>query len=138
MMAHQVSSPKGARRSRKRLGRGDGSLMYELGHFASRHEGDTRFEIYSGASSVERLLKDAAPLWRLYCDTGAFETPEVAPGRLRAALLGFPDISSLHCHLLVGWIEGMGLSTGARSSTVEQTRCVHRGDDCCEYTCRWS
>ncbi len=47
-------------------------------------------------------------------------------------------MSPAHCHLLAGWLEGMGLAMGARDEVVDKTACVHRGDTLCRYEMRWS
>ena len=122
----------------EQLGDGERSLMYEVGRFTSRHEGETMIELFSGRSTVELLLKSSASLWEAYCDTGRFVTLEVASERLVAELRGFPAVSAHHCRLLVGWIEGMGLAAGAQTCRVEKNRCVHRGDDCCGYRVLWT
>lgn len=123
----------------RRIGRGDLALMPEIGRFAAQNEGATSFEFLASIScpTPEVLLRHAAPLWRQYCDTGRFETTEVYPGGGVTALLDFPEIAVEHCHLVAGWIEGMALAAGAETSEVTKIRCVHRGDDRCEYLGRW-
>ncbi len=119
-----------------RMGEGDPEFMAEVGHFTSQFEGNTMFELFSGQTTVERLLRNAAPLWPMYCDTGAFET-EVGDGTLRATLCGFPEISPYHCNLLPGWITGMGKAAGAESGEVTQPKCVSRGDEHCVFQASW-
>ena len=119
------------------LGRGDHSLMRDIGLFAARHEGDAPFEFLTRLASIEGLLGSTVVVWQNYCDTGRFEASELGPGVAIGALHGFPEISIDHCHLLAGWISGIGRAAGAREGKVRKSKCVHRGDDCCEYSCRW-
>lgn len=119
-----------------RIGTGEPEFMAEVGLFTSQFEGNTMFELFSGQTTVERLLRNAAPLWQMYCDTGAFET-EVGDGTLRAILRGFPDISPYHSNLLPGWIRGMGKAAGASSGTVTMQTIFSRGEDCCVYHATW-
>jgi len=122
----------------RRLGRGGLSLMDELGRFAASHEGETPFEFMSlRRASVEHLLQGATHLWERYCDAGEFTAEILAPGVGVATLGGFRDISPHHCHFLAGWIAGMGAATGARGK-VDKIRCVHRGDDVCQYRGDWT
>ena len=42
------------------------------------------------------------------------------------------------CLTAVGWLKRAIELSGGRIVTVDEARCRTRGDDCCEYVCRWA
>ena len=119
------------------LGRGDLSLMPEIGRFAARGDAGAGFKVVAFFTSVETLLRRSSLFWERYCDTGSFETTDVQAGSGIGMLKDFPDVAPSHCHLLTGWIDGMARVAGAKTVAVEKTLCVHRGDRWCEYRGTW-
>lgn len=91
---------------------------------------------FQGAS-VESVVRRADTFWQRYCDRGRFEIVELERGRLLLALAEFRQADRAHCELITGWIRGIGLAVGARRPVVEQVRCVHRGNERCEYAGSW-
>jgi|SRR5581483_11658228 len=122
----------------RELGRGDLSLMPQLGHFAIRQDASTVLRIISIFASVKHLVGKSGMFWSRYCDTGRFTDVETGDRNSIMVLQGFPTIAPQHCHLLCGWLEGLALAVGARSAKVVQTRCVHRGDAECRYEGSWA
>jgi hypothetical protein len=119
------------------LGSGDGALAPEIGHWAAARDAGTIFKMVAIFASAEKIMSMTPFFWSRYCDTGSFKTLHVEPGRGAAQLRDFPAVDPLHCRLLEGWITGIGEASGAENAEATQTRCVHRGDDCCEYTALW-
>jgi predicted hydrocarbon binding protein len=122
----------------RRLGRGDLTLMKELGRHAVRQDAGTVLKIISIFTSVEAVHARGAMFWSRYCDTGELQVIESSPNRVVDALVGFPGIAPQHCELTTGWVEGLALAVGAKTATVRQTRCVHRGAERCELEGTWS
>lgn len=122
----------------RELGQGDLELMSEVGRFAARQEISSIWKLVTYFSSVETLLRRSSLFWPRYCDVGVFETYDVEPGSGNGVIRDFPAISRPHCHLITGWVEQMAMNAGARTVEVEKIRCVHRGDEACEYAGRWT
>jgi hypothetical protein len=97
-------------------GRGDLTKMPELGHFAIRQDSSTVLKVISLFASVQQLIGRSGMFWGRYCDTGTFTDVESGDRHVAMALRDFPGISPEHCHLLIGWLEGLALSVGARSA----------------------
>ena len=121
----------------RHVGCGDYALMPELGRYAARQDAGTVFKVLSIFVSVEKTLPWIGRLWGEYCDTGTFVS-ESQKGSSRTELQGFPEIHPGHCGVMAGWFAEMCLVLKAKSSEVEHTRCVHRGDPLCEYFVRWT
>ncbi len=112
-------------------------LFHQYGRWSARQDAGTIFRLVSVFASVERLLPMSTLFWSRHCDSGRFETTQVQKGGGVGLLRGFPEIHPLHCRLLTGWIEGMVTVVGAGEVHVQHTRCVHRGDELCEFTGTW-
>ncbi len=121
----------------REIGQGDLALMDELGQFAGEQDMNGFLKAMASLFSIERSLGQAGYFWGKYCDTGTFTATVTAPGEATAELRGFPDISPGHCHLLTGWLRGVGLALDATTEVVEKTACVHRGDEVCRYRMEW-
>ena len=122
----------------REVGRGDLSLMPQLGHFAVRQDVSSVLKIVSIFASVEKLLSRGTFFWSRTCDRGRVEVVEPGGHQTVIALQDFPDVAATHCHVLIGWLEGLALAVGAKSARVVKSRCVHRGDDRCEYRGDWA
>lgn len=122
----------------RRLGRGDLSLMPQLGHYAVRQDSRGVLKIISIFGSVQQLVGRSGAFWGRYCDAGQFTDVESGEKRVVMALRDFPTIAPQHCHLMIGWLEGLALAVGARAAKVVKTRCVHRGDEECRYEGTWA
>lgn len=117
---------------------GSPERMFEVGEFSGTQDAGTIFRIVLTLASVERVIGACPRFWKRYCSVGDFDLEFVEPGRVEVALNGFPEIHPGHCHLAAGWMKGLGESAGARQAVVEQTRCVHRGAERCEFVATWS
>jgi predicted hydrocarbon binding protein len=111
--------------------------LHQLGRLLASFDAGTTFKIVALFASVEKMLTRSSLFWTQHCDTGSFDTVEMGKGSSVGQLRGFPDVSPHHCRLLNGWIEGMAEAAGANTARSEKTRCVHRGDPCCEYRGSW-
>lgn len=120
------------------MGGGNDAHYRRLGLFAADQDVNTLFKIIAAFSSVEKLLQRSVVIWRRYCDTGNFVTADVSREGGTGILRDIPEVAPEHCRMLLGWVEGMALAAGAKSVTVEKTRCVHRGDPHCEYQGTWT
>lgn len=122
----------------RKMGRGDLALMPELGRYGAEEDVRGLLKAMVTLFSPERGLTQAGYFWSKHCDAGVFAATDIAPGRATAELRDFPDVSPAHCHLLVGWLDGIGIALGARDGGVEKSACVHRGDPVCRYRMSWS
>jgi hypothetical protein len=120
-------------------GQGDGgALCRTLGRQSAARDLGTTFRIISAMASVDFLLKRGQVFWGQYCDRGRMVLEAPRPLSFLARMEGFPEIDRAHCHLVEGWLEGLGVALGAVGMTCRQTRCVHHGDPVCEYLGEWT
>jgi len=121
----------------RKIGKGDLTIMPEVGRRTGQEDSGTIFKIIATIASVETIIKRSPIFWQKYCDTGVIDPIDVRPGYFRVALKNFPDIDEAQCNLILGWIDGLGRTAGAKGIAVKQSKCVHRGDPWCEYEGTW-
>jgi predicted hydrocarbon binding protein len=123
----------------RRQGRGPRfKLSRDLGKQGARRDLGSTFRIITAMASIEFLLKRGQVFWAQYCDRGRMTLDSESRTGFAARLDDFPEIAPAHCALIEGWLEGMGEALGAEGMACRQTRCVHRGDDRCEFTAAWT
>jgi hypothetical protein len=121
----------------RKIGAGDLALMPQLGRYSARQDVSGIFKIISVLASIPRILQSASTFWGRYHDTGSFEIVELEEQRGTARIVDYPEMSEEHSHVLLGWIEGIGLASGAKHSVVQLTRSMHWGDPYFEYRMEW-
>ncbi len=121
----------------RRLASPGRDVMRDMGNAAARQDVSGMFRIVTYISSPESAGARAGIFWERYYDKGKLMADEARPGYLRTRIEGFPEIDPLHCRVLAGWIEGLGMVWGARNIAVRHTECVHRGDAHCVYEATW-
>lgn len=120
------------------LGRGDLSLMPELGGFLAEQDVKGVLRVIATFTSVESLVSKGGWFWSRYCDTGRSVVLEAEPGRAVMSLEDFPDVAIHHCHCITGWLGGLATKVGGSNVRSVKTRCVHRGDPRCQWEATWS
>ena len=122
----------------REIAKGDDAVLREVGHASGRQDLGGIFRFITAILTIERVVRRSPAFWRRYCDTGELGVTESGPGHFTVQISDFPDIDPAHCHMITGWILGLGDGTGARDLDVQKLRCVHRGDPYCEYRGTWS
>ena len=118
-------------------GRGDLALCEEMGRFAADWQLGRVKKLLLRFAPGEWVLRRGLNLWHSYHDSGSWslETPE--PNVIIGRLVEFAIEDAAWCRRTQGFLERVGLFTGAREAKVEHPRCVALGDSCCEFTSHW-
>lgn len=120
------------------VAQGNPAALEEVGRFSGRQDLGGIFRFVTAILTIERIVNRAPAFWRRYCDTGDLGVVAAGPGHYTVRLSGFPEIDKAHCHMICGWMRGLGDGTGAKDVDIQKTKCVHQGDPHCEYTGSWS
>lgn len=120
------------------IARGDVAVLEDVGHASGRLDLGGVFRFVTAILTVERIVSRAPAYWRRYCDAGELRVTDKGSNHFTVQLVDFPGVDEAHCHMIRGWIRGLGDSTKARDVDIRKTMCVHRGDACCEYTGTWT
>jgi len=121
----------------RRLGEGRADFPATLGRFGAQLDVGSIFRIVSVILSPQRALYAAGLMWSRYCDAGRFVMTRIDKESAEGHIEGFPDISAEHEQLLTGWIEGIGLASGAKEAHVELVASVHAQAPMSRYDMRW-
>ncbi|MDH3254574.1 MAG: hypothetical protein OEM62_06245 [Acidobacteriota bacterium] len=127
-----------ARTIESEMGAGDVALLEDIGRLSGRQDLGGIFRFITAILTVERVVNRSPAFWNRYCDSGELEVVESGQGRFTVRLKDFPKIDRAHCHMITGWIRGLGEGTGVKNFESRKVRCVHSGDSWCEYQGTWS
>ena len=116
---------------------GDARIM-DMGRCAPKHSFMTRL-ISRFFSSMENFAKQVPEYWRKHWNVGSLECVELDKNGKQAILrLSNFEVDPILCKYISGYLLGaFEMLGGIKDVKVEETRCVHRGDDCHELIIRW-
>ena len=127
------------------LGNGDGKMAYEIGRLAAERDLTTIYRSILSFLSTGFITKKALAAWRNYYSSGGLElvqdeTEKTETGTKRIMsfkLSDFRTMSQVHCMNILGWCEKFVELLGATDIEVEETSCIHKGGDYCEFRLSW-
>lgn len=82
------------------------------------------------------LAKRTLALWRRFHSTGNPEIEIINPNQGRITLKDW-DHSPIHCKVHALWFAELIRVAGGKNPKVEETHCVHRGDEFCRWDIRF-
>lgn len=127
-----------ARAVDREIAHGDPAVMEDVGRASGMSDLGGVFKFIRSILTIQRIVNRGAAYWNRYCDTGKLQVVDSGPNHFVVQLTDFKEIDPVHCHMTRGWITGLGDGTGASDVEIRETKCVHHGDSCCEYSGRWS
>ncbi|MEM3397423.1 MAG: hypothetical protein QXE27_05540 [Thermoplasmata archaeon] len=86
--------------------------------------------------SINRAIELAPKVWKEQYSTGELQIVENSPQRARALLKNMKT-SKLMCIYLTGYFVGMAALCKVKNPVCTETKCVHDGNDCCEFVLKW-
>ena len=111
------------------LAPGDSGFCLRQGRYAAQRQREAFLGVM--VATAESRAMTAPTIWRMFYDTGHLVVVGGDPTRARGQIHAFPTAPEL-CERFRGIWEGMA-STADRPATATETRCVLRGDACCEF-----
>ncbi|NOZ85522.1 MAG: hypothetical protein GXP49_04540 [Deltaproteobacteria bacterium] len=128
----------------KVLGNGDGKLAYEIGRMSAERDLTTVYRSILSFLSTGFVTKKAFAAWKNYYSSGELELIQDARdeqdrGRrvMKVRMKEFRTLSTFHCMNIVGWCEKFVELLGVSDVSVEETSCIHKGGDHCEFLLSW-
>ncbi|MCX8173842.1 MAG: hypothetical protein N3F63_04450 [Thermoplasmata archaeon] len=86
--------------------------------------------------TINYTLKHAPGLWKEHYSVGELVVLENEPDHARLALKNFRS-TRLMCVYFTGYFVGVGDLCKAKNMVCTEVKCVHDGDDWCEYAFKW-
>jgi hypothetical protein len=121
----------------KVFGKGDLSLVRELGRFGAEANLTTIYRLFFKVGTVHWILGRAVRLWSAHYDSGYLEVSTKGAKQVILRIRGFATPHQAHCLSVAGWVEkSIELSGGKRTRLVE-SKCRTRGDELCQLDGSW-
>lgn len=83
------------------------------------------------------VLGKVGAMWKSMYNRGELRVEEQTDTSARIRIVDFPSEPAM-CGRFTGWVERLAELTGAKNIRVEKTKCVTKGQNCCEWTLQWS
>ena len=87
--------------------------------------------------TTQMAFKSAPNYWKNYFTGGKLEAFEFGENHLTLRIHDF-KVHPIMCIQLSGYFLGVAIITNVKDGRIEETRCVHRGDDFCEFKIHYS
>jgi hypothetical protein len=120
------------------FGRGDLSLVWELGRFGAEANLKTVYRLFYKVGTVRWILGRAARLWGAHYDTGEMRLIDDRPGTGTLEIVGWDQPHRIHCMSVAGWAERSVEISGGRDAKVTELSCRARGDERCLLQATWT
>jgi len=115
-----------------------GMDVYEfIGEFGARADLSGMYKHLLRPGDPAGTLQKGVVIWQTYHDTGLYRVALDGPSAAHVELVSFGAPTPEICLTLRGWNRSLLRMAGAKDVTVEETRCVHRGDVYCRWEIRW-
>jgi uncharacterized protein (TIGR02265 family) len=121
----------------RKFGKGDGSLIEDLGAEVARTDLKTVYKVFYRIASPNFVVSKATQVWSRYYDSGELTVLQNDPGKVRIELRSFASPNKTHCQSVTGWMRETLHMSGAQECQVTHPRCRTRGDAICEYVATW-
>ncbi len=111
---------------------------FDIGLFTSTYEQSSFLKSIVRRLPIRLILNRAASLWRKFYRPGDMTLVEAKEGKAVLELRGFPPEDPLLCPQFTAWFFNAGQNKGLKNFKVEETKCIHKGDDCCRWEATWN
>jgi hypothetical protein len=119
-------------------GRGDFSLLDELGRYEARQDLTTVHRLFMRVANPGLILEKSMELWRRFHDTGRWDIARDPSGKSATGTLrDWGVVDEGLCMELNGYIQGIISVGSGRDVTVRHTSCRARGAATCVFEGRW-
>jgi uncharacterized protein (TIGR02265 family) len=115
-----------------------GRIFLELGVASAETNLLSNHAVFVHKGDPHHLLARAAQIYRLYYDKGRRVYEKLGDTHAQLRTYDAENVTATDCQTVVGWHQRAIEMCGGQEVHIAETRCRTRGDDYCEYDCRWS
>lgn len=119
------------------FGRGDLSLIPELGRYSAEAGLNTIYKVFIKVGSPEFIVQRAVRVWGQYYSSGELETEVLGQRRVKITLKNFETPSRELCLSVLGWMQKTLEMSAGKSGKVTENKCRLKGDTVCEFLAEW-
>ena len=111
--------------------------IFDMGYSAPKHSFLFKMTL-KWAVSIKRMTEESPGYWRKHYDFGKIEAVDVDTEKKEvvARISGF-KLDPVMCPYLQGYVLRMLQYVIKEKTRIEESKCVHKGDDYEEYTIKW-
>ncbi len=117
-------------------GRGDLSMMKDLGRFEAENDLKTIHRIFLRFTNPAFIVEKTSQYWKHFHDTGTWNVTRDDHG-VSAVLDDWGCVDSALCRELVAYLTRVLELTGAKNVVLEHPKCRGRSDPQCIFRGRW-
>jgi hypothetical protein len=118
-------------------GRGDLTLLPEVGRFMAGRDIPTLFRPFLRAGRTGWIIQVATRVWRMYHSHGKWQVVR-ARNSVIATLVDHPESDAAFCATFGGWVEGALELSGGLDVGSEHPACAARGAAQCVFIASWT
>jgi hypothetical protein len=122
----------------RKFGRGDGSLVQDLGAEVARTDLKTVYKIFYRIASPNFIVTKATQVWNRYYDSGELMSLQNDDGRIRLELRNFETPHWVHCQSVMGWMRETLRMSGAKGCEITHPNCRTKNAKTCEFVGEWT
>jgi len=117
----------------RRMGRGDLSLVEEIGRFSAEWQLNAFHKLILRFKNPQWMVSKAGSMWGRYHETGEWEVETPEEGMVVGRLRNFAVADECFCTRERGWFARAVELTGGRNVKVWEPKCRAKGAAYCEY-----
>jgi predicted hydrocarbon binding protein len=120
------------------FGKGDLSLCREMGRYTARAAlaGGVQ-QSFVREHDPGFVIKMGPVIWRQYYDSGEIQVEQTGEESAISRIVDFEEPHKVLCLSIQGWMEEAMEIWGGTEIQVTETKCLTRGEKCCEFVCSW-
>jgi hypothetical protein len=126
------------RRADELFGRGDLTLVHELGAFSALMDLNGIQRMFLKALTPAGILAKASDYWSRFHNTGRWAVQSAHPRATAASLRGWGVADEAGCAFLSGYIVAMFRASGGPAKRFQHDTCRCRGADVCIFAGEWA
>jgi hypothetical protein len=119
------------------MGRGDMSLVRDIGYFAGMQAGAGLYKFFFKTGSVRFILERAASFWKQMFDTGECETVVLSDHHGKVYVRNFPRFPKAACLSLEGWCQAVAELAGGKEVKMKIVKWPQEDDPTLEMDAAW-
>lgn len=94
------------------------------------------YRFFAMVMTPPSLIDKASKMWSGFYNRGQMQVVDQKEGSVRIRVTNFPA-EAAGCARITGWAERAIEMTGAKNVRADQTQCMARGGNCCEWNVTW-
>ena len=109
----------------------------DIGLSSARENISRFYKIFIHFGDPAFVISRAGRVWGQIHNTGEMTGEKLSNNSAAARVRGYALPSKAFCSYLAGYMTGILEMSGANNISVQETKCVLGGGDCCEFTATW-